>query len=103
MECGHSGVCLKCANTITHGQVDYTTGGVSGGSGTCPVCRAPVMHVLRVGCDMTTVDGRTVAFVLPSVYWSYDRDSIAAPVGEEAAAGGGVGQSEGGGRRSDAR
>ena len=42
-----------------------------GGSGVCPVCRAPVTSLLRLGPDVRTTDGRVVAIVLPqSVYWA---------------------------------
>jgi hypothetical protein len=42
-----------------------------GGSGACPVCRGPVSSLLRLGPDVTTTDGRTVALVLPlDIYWS---------------------------------
>lgn len=43
-----------------------------GGSGACPVCRGPVSSLLRIGPDVTTTDGRTVAIVLPlDIYWSH--------------------------------
>ena len=38
---------------------------LTGGSGVCPVCRAPVTSLLRVGPDVRTTDGRSVALVLP--------------------------------------
>ena len=42
-----------------------------GGSGVCPVCRAPVSSLLRLGPDVRTTDGRIVALVLPqNVYWA---------------------------------
>ena len=73
MECGHAGVCLRCANTITHGHVDYATGAVSGGTGTCPVCRAPVFSVLRVGPKVRATDGSTVVQVLHAALWGNAR------------------------------
>ena len=43
---------------------------VTGGSGACPVCRAPVTSLLRLGPDVRTTDGRIVALVLPREYWA---------------------------------
>jgi hypothetical protein len=73
MECGHAGVCGSCARAITHGHVDEGSGEVCAGSGTCPMCRAPVLQVLRLGPDAASLDGRTVAMVAPACYWRVGR------------------------------
>lgn len=39
---------------------------LTGGSGVCPVCRAPVTNIFRLGPDTRTTDGRMVALVLPT-------------------------------------
>jgi len=70
MECGHAGMCTQCAHTITHGYVDAATGAHSRGAGTCPVCRNPVTQVLRIGPDVLTCAGTTVAQVLPAFMWA---------------------------------
>ncbi len=36
-------------------------------------CRAVVTQVLRIGPDTFTADGRTVAQVLPDIYWLHPR------------------------------
>ena len=70
MECGHAGVCSQCAKTITHGFIDPQSGAATCGSGTCPICRTPVLQVLRIGPDVTSSEGHVVAQVLPDWYWS---------------------------------
>jgi hypothetical protein len=41
----------------------------SGGTGTCPMCRATVTSVVRIGPDVAMTDGRIVALILPHSYW----------------------------------
>jgi len=71
MDCGHAGACLLCATTVVRGSWVQAAGGLSrtAGSGTCPICRAPVLQVLRVGPDTLSADGSVVALVLPADYW----------------------------------
>lgn len=88
MECGHGGTCLSCALTIVRGPL--TVGGVNedgghmtrgGGTGLCPVCRAPVMQVLQIGPDTTALDGSTVAVVLPGMYFRSHTDQLTVSAG----------------------
>lgn len=84
MECGHAGACMGCADIIVRGRLEaagsqqppwsardgqpqYPTR--QGGTCSCPICRAPVLQILRIGPDVQTWDGRTVALVLPRQYW----------------------------------
>jgi hypothetical protein len=41
----------------------------TGGTGTCPMCRATVTSVVRIGPDVAMTDGRIVALILPHSYW----------------------------------
>lgn len=75
LECGHAGLCCECAKIIVEGSFRSsgddatTTAAVVGGSGLCPMCRGFVTQIVRLGPDVITSDGRTIAQVLPQAYW----------------------------------
>jgi len=75
LECGHAGVCADCARTITQGARDPDTGATARGTGSCPICRAPILQVLRIGPDAMAAAneaggrGVLVAQVLAPCYW----------------------------------
>ena len=50
---------------------------LTGGSGVCPVCRAPVTNILRLGPDTRTTDGRMVALVLPTDAYPWKPQQLA--------------------------
>ena len=50
---------------------------LTGGSGVCPVCRAPVTNILRLGPDTRTTDGRMVALVLPTDAYQWKPQQLA--------------------------
>jgi hypothetical protein len=58
---------LAQAAALRLGREPQTAG--AGGVGLCPMCRAPVAQVVRIGPDARTRDGSLVAHVLPEMYW----------------------------------